>query len=225
MYTMHWHDSLREDPEMWQSFLSFPYISKTFSARALNACQLTHLGPSYKQIIASFADTKSWAQFLDGVIRDNPQVPEASTLIGQNQRLQQILADPLQETFNIVDLPSWGNKLLKSNPYDMADDLPSPNLFLCGNMIIGLAPPAARIGDTIAQFWNTKTSAVVRIQPDGFPRIVGRAGVIKEGSALEWDTPLNYSLFNEDSDYVIHLPMGVAMLTHLSLDDLRLPGG
>lgn len=227
VYSMHWHDSANEDVETWKDFLLSANKAKLYYARASKACQITHLGPLYTQIVGSFAATKGWGQFLDSIILENPQSQGTSALRGRNGRLQHLLGDSTKNAskfFDIVNFPSWDSSSLNLHAI-RSSEKESPRLFLCDDMSIGLIPPAAEIGDTIVQFWNTNASAVVRIRRDGFPKIIGRAGVVKEGCNIGWDIPRDLDTFSVSTENAIDLSMDLAMLTYLSFNILHLYGG
>lgn len=93
-----------------------------------------------------------------------------------------------------------------------------------GDVVMGLAPWEARPGDSIVQFWKSDTALVIRDGgKDGEQKQVGRAGVVRDSGAMDWDVPKDKQLF-ESSESGLGLFASVDMITRLSFDTVCLPG-
>lgn len=98
-------------------------------------------------------------------------------------------------------------------------------LFLGGEDIItGLAPSNARVGDRLCQFWNSSAVAILRDQGDGRYDVVGRGTRSWHGDEADWDVPMNRSAFLPGAAESVDLQIDLTTLNHLSFDVVSLLG-
>ncbi|KAN0095104.1 Heterokaryon incompatibility protein (HET) domain containing protein [Hyaloscypha variabilis] len=93
-----------------------------------------------------------------------------------------------------------------------------PRIMLCENLLLGLAPPEARIGDLICQFWETDVVAILRqCHPGEGYQVVGRvdlsAGCLKDGNIVykKWVAP-------PVNAFAIRIYMDIMTLSKLTSD-------
>jgi hypothetical protein len=103
-----------------------------------------------------------------------------------------------------------------------ADILGGPRLFLGSEVMIGLLPSNAMVGDLICQLWNSNAAVVVRLGTDSMTHIIGRALIVQNLDSFEWDVPRNRTIFRLPSSSTIDLRMDLTTLTRLTLDSARL---
>jgi len=99
-------------------------------------------------------------------------------------------------------------------------------LFLGGDdIIMGLAPSNARVGDRLCQLWNSSAIAILRSREssDGYD-IVGRGAMLQHGEEIDWDVPVNKTTFLPNSSASVELDLDLVMLNYLSFDAVNLPG-
>ena len=231
--TIQWYQNSPEDFGGWQYYLqSSGANGENFNVRGSSLGRITHLGPTYSEIISSSSASKTRAVFLNSVAQEKSHGPGPNVLRGRNVRLQHILADPSkpsEEAYNVANLPArLVHHDFRYHDWSSFDDDKShaPRLFLCENGAIGLVPSKAQVGDRIIQFWNSTTSAVEREPEYGDIRgaqIVGRAGVVNQGDYLDWDVPTDWESFTDSSVTSVTVSMSLSTLTFLSLNALRLP--
>ena len=102
-----------------------------------------------------------------------------------------------------------------------------PRFFICTAISVGFAPPQAKVGDLICQFWDCDVAVVLRQQCDqDYYRIVGRAHVWVENDPAVPINAINLDLkrwnhYNEaagDADFrqMMRLRLDIATLQKLT---------
>jgi hypothetical protein len=66
-----------------------------------------------------------------------------------------------------------------------ADILSSPRLFLESEVIIGILPSNAIVGDLICQFWNSNAAAIIRVRTDGIYHVIRRALIVQNPESFK----------------------------------------
>jgi hypothetical protein len=182
------------------------------------AGRVCDLGPTYREFIEQAHVPKQWAARLGTIwgVACNETTRRIVTTL--NERLTTLLgaaADHRMRNFVSLD---------DDTPYSFY----SSRLFIAfgpdREVILGLAPWETVRGDLLVQFWNSNAVLVAREMPHEVSAVIGRAGVVKDGKAMDWDIPKHKSSFEAPSDKVFDQALPLSTLTRLSLDTVCLPG-
>lgn len=206
--TMFWHPTAAEKLEIWRPKL-FENAMDGIRIRGSIVGRVQYIGPLSDDILSSFDAKKRWAAILSSQFS---QSTELRRVRGQNERLMHILEDPSGiSTRNIRDL----HEEQQGQPQE------GQRLFLGSNLLAGIVPPSAKVGDTICQFWNSSASAVLRQDIDGVYHVIGRAGIVQYGESNNWDVPKDKKMFDESSNSGIDIAVNIMTLTRLSMDTVN----
>lgn len=178
--------------------------------------QVKELGPAYADFLRDPTASRQWSARLSQLYPDELDQRRAR---GLNARFSAILGPAADYRLaDVVNLPS---------EKETSDEVPGgPRLFLGGDdIIMGLAPSNARIGDRLCQFWNTTTVAVLRSRKAGSGYdIIGRGTMLQIGEKIDWDIPINQTMFLPSAPTSVELDVDLVMLNGLSFDVVSLPG-
>jgi hypothetical protein len=182
------------------------------------AGRVCDLGPTYREFIERAHVPKQWAARLGTIWGVSCNETTRRIVTTLNERLTMLLgaaADHRMRNFVSLD---------EDTPYSFY----SSRLFIAfgpdREVILGLAPWETLRGDIIVQFWNTNAVLVAREMPNETPAVIGRAGVVKDGKAMDWDAPRKKSSFEPPTATVFDHSLTLSSLTRLSLDTVCLPG-
>ena len=185
--------------------------------RALGAIvgKVRELGPTYAEYLRYPNAHHQWSARLMHVY---PAELDQRRARGLNARLSALLGPAADYRLaNVVNL---------ANLDETGDASGGPRLFLGrDDIIMGLAPSNARVGDSLCQFWNSSAVAILRSREssDGYD-IVGRGTILQHGEEIDWDVPVNKTMFLPNSSASIELDLDLVMLNYLSFDAVILPG-
>jgi hypothetical protein len=174
--------------------------------------KVRELGPTYADFLQYPTVPYKWSTMLS---RAYPVEADQRRARGLNARLSALLGPAAD--YRIDDVVNLPNVNAASS---------GPRLFLGGDdIIMGLIPSNARVGDRICQFWNSSAVAILRSREigDGYD-IVGRGAILQHGEEIDWDVPTNKTLFLPTSRGSVELDLDLAMLNDLSFDTVILPG-
>lgn len=176
------------------------------------------LGPTYQEYMEQPDIPRRWANRLNniwGLVCNETRMRTARTI---NERLAALLGSAADHRMqNFVSLND-------SSPYAFY----SSRLFVAfgadNEVLLGLAPRDAMIGDALVQFWNTNAVLVVRNKKHWHsPSLIGRAGIVRAGSGVDWDTPSDKAIFQAATNTrVSNFVVDMHTLTHLSFDTVWL---
>jgi hypothetical protein len=177
--------------------------------------KVRELGPTYAEYLRHPNAAYQWNARLSQAY---PAEPDQRRARGLNARLLALLGPAADYRLaDMVNLPSQD---------ETGDPSSGLRLFLGGDdIIMGLAPSNARVGDRLCQFWNSSAIAILRSRhgSDGYD-IVGRGAMLQHGEEIEWDVPVNKTVFLPDSSASIELGLDLVMLNYLSFDTVNLVG-
>ena len=189
--------------------------------RGIMAGAICDLGPTYREFIEHPNVLRQWTSKLRtvwGLACNQTSMRSARVL---NEKLAMLLgaaADYRMRNFVSLD---------HNSPYSFY----SSRLFIGfgpgREVVMGLAPWEAVSGDVLIQYWNTNAVLVIRMLANRAPKLLGRAGIVKDGHAVDWDVPKNRGLFGPlgpHSDQVFDTFIASTTLTQLSFDTVCLPG-
>lgn len=204
-----WRTPAPESVDTWLDGASHSDI-ENIQVRGIIAGQLEHIGPSYSDFLAHPDASKRWVVNISQIYVNDTELSRAR---GQIERLKALI--------NTVADVTTRNISPLENPIGQAE---SPRLFIGSDIMMGLIPTNAMVGDMICQFWNSSASAVLRRSATGVLEVVGRAAVITDGQNLQWDRPTDIHRFRSDAENAVDLRLDIFQLTRLSFDTVLLPG-
>lgn len=173
------------------------------------------LGPTYKDYLGSPYAVHQWSAALSHAY---PSAPDQKRVRGLNARLSALLGPAAD--YRIDDVAAIPN-------IEGSDHLSTgARLFLGRDKpTLGLVPSVARVGDFICQFWNASAVAVLRTREDGAGyTIVGRGTMLQQGEEIDWDIPLNKTIFQPNATGTVEFDLDLDQLSFLSFDAVNLPG-
>lgn len=177
--------------------------------------EVGELGPTYAEYLGYPSAPSQWSARLSQVY---PAEPDQRRARGLNARLSALLGPAADYRLaDVVNLTSLD---------ETVDVSGGPRLFLdTDNIIMGLVPPNTRVGDRLCQFWNSSAIAILRRREssDGYD-IVGRGAMLQSGEEIDWDVPVNKTMFLPNSSASVELDLDLVMLNYLSYDIVNLPG-
>jgi hypothetical protein len=177
--------------------------------------KVRELGPTYGEYLRSASAPHQWSERLSQVY---PAEADQRRARGLNARLSALLGPAADYRLsNVINLP------VHDHPGDPSS---GPRLFLGGDdIVMGLVPSNAQVGDHICQFWNSSAVAILRSREsgDGFD-IIGRGAVLQHGEEIDWDVPMNKSMFLPSDAASVELDLDLVTLNYLSFDTVILPG-
>ena len=202
-----WLPAKQESRAIWLPDDSSDSTINQIQVRGFTPGAIGHIGPLYSDFLADPDTAKRWAN----EIYFYPLGPDRRKARGLNDRFMSLLSASSDSVIgNIAPLGEGP-----------ADILGGPRLFLGLQVMIGLLPSNAMVGDLICQFWNTNAAAVVRPGTDGMLHIIGKALFVQDLNSFEWDVPRNRTIFRLPSS-TIDLTLDLTTLTQLTLDSVRL---
>lgn len=164
-----------------------------YYARGAIAGDIMYIGPTYSQIISSHRANKKWKKAIEveyksanrealEEIRGYDLVYSREILHWDEAKLAKI-RDIRSETSFGFQYAAGEDDILSDEteaiPQAAAkEQLPEPRLFIATNSRIGFAPPGARVGDRICNFFDCDIAVVVRKLGDAWTdrfRIIGKA--------------------------------------------------
>lgn len=183
--------------------------------------EVQELGPSYADYLRYPHVPQQWSARLS---EKYPTGSEQSRARGLNARLTALLGPAADfRLANIVPLPG-----MDKPPHQQTAPGTGARLFLGGeDIIMGLAPSNARVGDKLCQFWNSSAVAILRSRDggnDGDYDVIGRGAMLQYGDEVDWDISTNKTMFLLSSDDSVDLRFDLETLNHLSFDVVNLPG-
>ena len=212
-----WLPSAAEAKEVWAPDLDMGPAN--IRVRGIVVATVQELGPSYADYLRYPHVSREWSAKLSARY---PAEPDQRRARGLNARLSALLGPAADfRLADVTPLPGIEGTRLKSAAAGGA----GARLFLGGeDIIMGLAPSNARVGDRLCQFWNSSAVAILRDQGDGRYDVVGRGAMLRHGDEADWDVPVNRSAFLPGSAGSVDLYVDFATLNHLSFDVVNLPG-
>lgn len=178
------------------------------------------LGPTYQEYIERPQVPRRWANRLNnlwGLVCNETRMRIARTI---NERLASLLGSAADHRMqNFVSLNDSSPHAFYSSRLFLAFDAQN-------EVLLGLAPRDALIGDALIQFWNTNTVLVVRERKHWHsPALIGRAGIVKTGNGIDWDSPTDKTIFQSAGNTrVSNYMVDIQTLTRLSFDTVWLAG-
>ncbi|KAF2670184.1 hypothetical protein BT63DRAFT_412934 [Microthyrium microscopicum] len=177
------------------------------------------LGPTYREFIEQPYVPRRWAAKLGniwGLACNDTSMRSAKSI---NERLTMLLGSASDHRIrNFMSLNT-------DSPYSFY----SSRLFIAfgphREVILGLTPWETNPGDLLVQYW--KTNSVVITRPQGIgqvPILVGRAGIVKDGSVMDWDTPSDRARFQPSTAWAFDHFLPIWKLTQLSFDTASYSG-
>jgi hypothetical protein len=209
-YEAIWLPTEQESPAIWLPDYSSDSTTDQIQVRGFITGSIGHIGPLYSDFLADPDTAKRWAN----EIYFYPHGPDRRKARGLNDRFMSLLS--LSSDSFIRNIAPLGE--------GTADILGGPHLFLGLQVMMGLLPSNAMVGDLICQFWNSNAAVVVRLGTDGMPHVIGRALIVQDLDNFEWDVPRNRTIFRLLSSSTIDLTLDLITLTRLTLDSVRLGG-
>jgi hypothetical protein len=207
-YEAIWQPTKPESPAIWLPDYSSDSTTNQIQVRGFTTGAIGYIGPLYTDFLADPSTAKRWAN----EIWFYPDGPDRRKARGLNDRFMSLLSTSSETLIRNIaplgDVP--------------ADILGSPRLFLGSEVMIGLLPSNAMVGDLICQLWNSNAAAVVRLGTDGMAHIIGRALIVQNLDNFGWDVQRNRTIFRLPSSSTIDLRMDLTTLTRLTLDSARL---
>jgi hypothetical protein len=210
-------------PELSRTWLSpKPHNPPTsVRVRGIITARVCQLGPSYREFIESSSAQRRWSSHLSSIWGLACNMTRMRSAKAMNDRLTMLLgaaADYRMRNFVNLD---------EGTPYSFY----SSRLFIAfgtedsqREVVMGLAPWETLPGDLIVQFWKSDAALVVRDSEKNGERVqIGRAGVVKDSGAMDWEAPSDKQLF-ESSESAVEFFASVDMITRLSFDTVCLPG-
>ena len=166
------------EPSKWPKYLH--------EARGALAGVILHLGPTYTETVSSLRANRTWkkayeACYQDGIdrVREEDEAYSKAILEWDEKHLKTIRA--------VYTNTSYGYRVrcdddLVNNFQETHSkpDVSEPRRFLATGVLLGFAPPEARVGDLICRFWDCDVAVVVRrIGDEDTDRwmIVGKADI------------------------------------------------
>jgi hypothetical protein len=137
---------------------------------------LLHLGPDYYSFIGSFQATQNWFSEWENYYTQHADLERLHELNDRYIDKVWQYSNKDMERIRDIDSPHVSAWRLSAKRQQTASEsklalnsksilLPrsnGPRIFLGTGHLIGLAPPAAQIGDVVIQFWNCDAALVMR---------------------------------------------------------------
>jgi hypothetical protein len=207
-YEAIWLQKEQESAAIWLPDGNYASADNHIQVRGLITNAIGHIGPLYSQLLADPHMAKRWANeiyfYSDG--------PDRRKARGLNERFMSLLSGS-SDTL-IANVAALGK--------GTADILGGPRLFLGSEVMIGILPSNAMVGDLICQFWNSNAAAIIRVGTDSMYHVIGRALIVQNPESFEWDVPRNRTTFRLPSSNTVDLPLDLTTLTRLTLDSVQL---
>ncbi|KAK4234774.1 heterokaryon incompatibility protein-domain-containing protein [Achaetomium macrosporum] len=181
--------------------------------------EVQELGPTYTDYLRDPHVPQQWSARLS---EKYPAQADQRRARGLNARLSALLGPAADfRLANVAPMPGQ----IQPGPQAAIE---STQLFFGGDdIIMGLAPSNARVGDKLCQFWNSSAIAILRgRETDGGDpyEIVGRGAMLQIGEEVDWDVPINKTMFKPGTLGAVELRVDLDTLNHLSFDIVNLPG-
>ncbi|KAF2666671.1 hypothetical protein BT63DRAFT_415785 [Microthyrium microscopicum] len=126
-------------------------------ARGAIVNKVRELGPTYAEYLKYPYANAQWSARLS---RLYPLETDQRRARGLNARLSALLGSAADYRLaDVIDLP----RKQPASLHETGGESAGPRLFLGGDdIIMGLLPPNARVGDVLCQFWNSSAIAILR---------------------------------------------------------------
>jgi hypothetical protein len=215
-----WLPSVPELSRTWLSTTSHRF-STPIRAHGIITSKICHLGPTYREFIESSSAQRRWSSQLSniwGLACNRTRMRSAKVM---NDRLTMLLGAAADYRMrNFVSLDESTSYSFYSSRVFIAFSVGSTH----HEVVMGLAPWETRPGDLVVQFWKSDATLIVRDgRENGESVQIGRAGVVKDSGAMDWDVPKDKTLF-EYSELSLEFFATVDVITRLSFDTVCLPG-
>jgi hypothetical protein len=210
--------------------------SGMLEARGFAVGEIRHLGPTYSDFVRSPNAEREWKQSF-GIHYTDPRILERlresheacywSSFGGEEWVPKKIRNIDAANCFGFKWDAEDSAKSAKKEPVTENTLGADPRFFICTAVSVGFAPPQAKVGDLICQFWDCDVTVVLRQQCDqDYYRIVGRAHVWMKGGPVAPIEAINLDLkswnhYNEaagDADFrqMMRLRLDIATLQKLT---------
>ncbi|PMD66608.1 uncharacterized protein K444DRAFT_606922, partial [Hyaloscypha bicolor E] len=233
----------------WATLASGGNSKYEIQVRGAHCGEILHIGPTYEDMVSSAAANKNWTASFDTHYQ-NPGSSERIRIANQKyvsvmikdmdqERLARVQAFRLQPCYARIfrEWPSlftsnkdnWTYRERRSSGCttpcsNISKPLPKPKMFLGSDLVLGLAPGEAQVGDVICRFVNTDITALLRKEGYfGSYRLIGRIEV-NHIPLLENLGPVGYMDIPNVNAWLNYggLPNGTHFILKLDLETLVL---
>jgi hypothetical protein len=158
-------------------------------ARGAVAGEILYLGPTHTETVSSLRARKVWKRAYEEHYEDSRRSIER--LRAEDESYSQAILDWDEKRLSTIRAvhtnTSYGYRLHGDDESVEIDeetlskpDGPEPRRFLATNVLLGFAPPEARVGDLVCRFWECDVAVIVRRIGDELTdrwMIVGKADI------------------------------------------------
>jgi len=199
-----WLPSKPENPTMWLPNMDVEDDEREVLIRGMVTGEVSRIGPLYSEVL------------VDG---DVGRIWLLETSLQYGSSLRQKSRTIISRFMSLIGMPDFVTHV---TPFGDAETYlhPGIRLFLGSNIMVGMLPGNARVGDLVCQFWNSQSAAILRPKGEADYEIVGKALVMRQINSFAWDVPTNKTAFQSLSSGNVDLPMGIDTLTWLTLDSI-----